>query len=135
MRVLAYWANCLGMIHRHSDVGMGFVNSTSVVGRRINLFWPNCFRPARLTCFGQCRFKPIPVQANTALGQRVGGGWAPNCEASNVGARRVGTPTQKKGGGPKGRGPKFHAFFQSPAPFSFFFSLSLRVFSWNFGGV
>ena len=45
---------------------------------------------------------------------------------------------QIDGGAPKGGGPTFRAcFFHLPPQFSFFFSLSLSlgVFSWNFGGV
>ena len=69
-----------------------------------------------------------------------GGRGGPNQKKG--GARRV--EAQRVGGLQGGRGPKFRAFFPSPAPIFIFslsgdllvsFFLSLEVFSWNFCGV
>ena len=78
--------------------------------------------------------------------RRVGGpeGCGPDLEkvsAPRVGVRRVGPKGRapqrggSKCGGPKAGGPKICAFFSLSRPHFRSFSLSLGVFSWNFGGV
>ena len=74
---------------------------------------------------------------NGAVG-RVGGGlqgWGPD----RWGPRRVGVQKgwgaePRKSGARRVGGPKFRAFFPSPATIFTLF-VSLGVFSWNFGGV
>ena len=65
---------------------------------------------------GQNQFGPKPIWAKTHLGQNP----LLDLVCAMVELRR-------------GGGPKFRAFFPSPAPFSLF--VSLGVFSWNFCGV
>ena len=60
------------------------------------------------------------------------------CAARKCGGPEVCWPRRvgPKGGAPKGRGHKILRFsVPLPSPFSLFWSLSLGVCSWNFGGV
>ena len=71
--------------------------------------------------------------APKGVAQRGGGPDLEKVRAPRVGARRVGA---RRVGARRRGGPKFSRFFPlSRSQFRSFLSLSLEVFSWNFGGV
>ena len=62
------------------------------------------------------------------------GGWGPEGGAPKEGALKGGGAQPRKSGAPQGGGPKISRFFSVSCPHVRSFSLSLWVFSWNFGG-
>ena len=78
---------------RWSPGGVSRVCLLGCVSRGVSL--GGCLRGSDL-------FWPTPLQANAALGQLVGGGWGPNCDAPKGGGFSGWGPKPRKSGAPKG---------------------------------
>ena len=100
--------------------GEGWVAATCLGQTALGQF--DLFRPD-LFSKGIDLFRPD----NAALGQRVGGGGAPNCEAPKGGGLAGWEPRPRKSGGPEGWSPEGwgpEGPSAGPPKISFFFSLS-----------